>query len=101
MSADNGGEPTLWEVYRLQKTLQKSVDDLASEVRDRHHRLANDVNKIAAPMSALGVRMNVAETQIEHLGTRMGTVETRSATIAGAIGALSFLTQLVPWPWKR
>lgn len=53
--------------------------------------IARSVKRIEdaiAPLAALGVRMNVAERNIEDLDSKMESVQSKSAWISGAISGV-------------
>lgn len=101
MPVDGGGEVTLGEIYRKQLELQKDIEDLRTEVRDRHHALASDVTAAIGPIATLGLRMKTAEDKVKELDRDMKTVTARSAWISGAGAALAFVASLVTRFWGR
>lgn len=90
---------TLGEVGRMVEDLKRDVAEQRVEARESRHRLANEINLLVAPVSALGVRMNVAERTLDDVTRKVDAVTLKAAAISGAIGVLGFFGQLL-WPWK-
>lgn len=85
----------------------RSVTRIETAVRE----LANQVQSGISPVTELKVRMEIAEADINKLGAKVKNdidqldvkvddIKTRSDRMIGAIGLLTFLASLIPWPWK-
>lgn len=94
MTPDN--DKTLGEISRSVDRIETAVSELRADVRDRTHKLANDMHAMVAPLSALGIRMDVAERNIGELHTKVEGIEVKSAAIAGGIGVIAYILQFVP-----
>lgn len=92
---------TLGEIGRAVDRIEAQVGELRAEVRDRHHKMANDVNEVAVRASTLNIRMENAETNLERIDGEVKAVSTQAARISGAVGLIAFISTLIPWPWKH
>jgi hypothetical protein len=94
-------DPMDGEVGRALIRIEASVESLRVEMRESRHRLANDISVLVAPVAALGIRMNVAEKNIEDVSKKVDAVTLKAAWISGAIGSAISILQFIPWPWKH
>lgn len=84
---------TLGEVYRMIERVSVDLNALREDVKQRSHALNNSLQTMVAPMSALGVRMNNAEENIDKLDKKVDGVLQKSAMLSGGIGVVAFLSQ--------
>jgi predicted nucleic acid-binding Zn-ribbon protein len=75
------------EVRRTLARIEESIAEVRQENRDGRHKLANDMNAMITPLSSLGIRMNIAETNIEKITRNVDNLRLQSGFISGAIAA--------------
>lgn len=89
------------EVGRSLKRIEDSLAELRTEVRDRHHKISNEVSGVVGPMSTLSLRMTNAENQIVRLDTDMRDMGKRAAWVAGVGATLAFVVSFLASLWKH
>lgn len=101
-------ELTTGEIKRSLKRIEDALGILQTEVRSRHHELANQMNVALAPIAELKVRMERCEADINGLGkkfdeldTKIDSVQSRADRMSGAVGLAAVICTLIPWPWKH
>jgi hypothetical protein len=91
---------TLGEIYRMCQANNTALAALTAEVRDRHHKLAGDVNGAAVTAAVLKDKAERTDKRLAELETEVDDVTKQSAWISGAGAVFAFVSTLVPWPWK-
>jgi hypothetical protein len=92
---------TLGEIYRMCVANNTALTALTTEVRDRHHVLANKVNDAAVAAAVVKSQAERTEKRIGEMETEVDAVTRQSAWISGAGAVLAFVSTLVPWPWRQ
>lgn len=82
-------EITLGEIARTCATLSLQLAELK-----------RDVNTCLGPITLLKYQAETAEADIHRLNDEVAKVSARSAWVSGAIAAVGFLAQFIPWPGK-
>ena len=91
---------TLGEIFRMCQGTNKQLEALTIEVRDRHHKLADEVNAKIGPISVLQAQMADVRADI---GTLQTTSPQRSAAAwgGGIAGAVIGVIEAAKWVLGR
>ena len=92
---------TLGEIFRMCQGTNKQLEALTIEVRDRHHKLADEVNAKIGPLSVLQAQMTDVRANVGELEKDVQAVTARSWFIAGGAAVLGALSHLLPMPWGK
>lgn len=95
MSTD---ELSLPEITRSLARVEKQIETLAKDTKDRHHELANSVHVALGPISMTVAKVEVnsrdldkVATLLDKLAERTRNIELRAASVAGVITGTGFL----------
>lgn len=88
-------EMTPGEIQRCLERIDKNIDALRGEVRERHHQLSGEVTAVVVPVSTLTLRVTSAEDAIKALQRDMRSTMLRAAALSGAIAVAAFIVKLL------
>lgn len=88
------------ETGRSLARIERAIEALAIEVRERHHAMGNKVDAYIGPVAVLKEQTARMSAQLDEHDASITAVKIQAGKVSFAGALLAIVAALIPWPWK-